>query len=247
MKWTVKEVAKQCRISVRTLHYYDQIHLLSPAETTEAGYRLYGETELARLQQILFFRELDFPLKEIKMILDSPNFDANIALQRHRSLLTLKRDRLVHLISLVDQILKGDLEMDFKAFDTGEIEAMKEKYAQEAKERWGNTTAYQEQQTKAAAYSKDDWEQINAQMKALFEKLSDCMNYTPNHPTVQALIAEYQKFITEHFYRCTPEIFAGLGEMYLTDERFTKNIDQYGEGLSQFLHDAIKIYCKNDR
>ena len=245
MKKTVKEISELCGVSVRTLRYYDQISLLTPSETTDAGYRLYGELELSRLQQILFFRELDFPLKEIKKILDSPGFNLEQTMKDHRSLLTLKRDRLNRLISLVDQLLKGEAQMDFKPFDRSEIDQLQKQYTQEAKERWGCTDAYTEQRAKTANYSTEDWNRINEKMERLYQRLSNYTDRSPGDPEVQSLIAEYQSFISKNFYQCTPEILAGLRELYITDSRFTKHIDRRRPGLAKFLYDAIQAYRKN--
>ena len=139
---TVGETARLTGVSVRTLHYYDEIGLLRTSGTSEGGYRLYDEACLARLQQILFFRELAFPLDEIRRILESPSFNSRKAMERHRELLAMKRERLERLIELVDHILKGDITMDFKPFDASEFCRAQERYAEEAKERWGDSPAY---------------------------------------------------------------------------------------------------------
>lgn len=143
---TVNEVSKLAGVSIRTLHYYDKIGLLHPSTVTEAGYRQYDDTALERLQQILLFRELEFPLKEIKEILDSDRFDKKKALEQQIELLTLKKEHLEDLISFAREIKdKGEKNMDFTVFDTAKIDA----YAREAKERWGKTDAYQEYERKS--------------------------------------------------------------------------------------------------
>ena len=150
---TVGETARLTGVSVRTLHYYDEIGLLRPSGTSEGGYRLYDEACLARLQQILFFRELEFPLDEIRRILESPSFNSRRAMERHRELLAMKRERLERLIGLVDHILKGDITMDFKPFDASEIRRAQEQYAEEAKARWGDSAAYAQSAKKTGAYT----------------------------------------------------------------------------------------------
>ncbi|WP_343252706.1 MerR family transcriptional regulator [Ligaoa zhengdingensis] len=243
MKRTVKQVADLCGVSVRALHHYDQIGLLHPAETTPAGYRLYGDEELARLQQILFFRELEFPLKEIQRILDNPSFDEHEALTRHRALLILKRERLNGLIRLVDQTLKGESEMSFAEFDTTEIEAACERYADEARQRWSGTDAYRESAERTKHYQKEDWARINAEADQFYRALASQMGRAPSDPSVQKLVSDWQALITRYYYPCTDEILAGLGEMYIADRRFTDNIDRYAPGLARFLSDAIAIHC----
>lgn len=243
MKQTVKEISRLCGVSVRTLHYYDEIGLLHPAETTEAGYRLYGPEEIARLQQILFFRELDFPLQEIQSILDCPSFDASQALARHRSLLHMKKERLEGLIGLIDGILKGEKDMSLKQFDNNAIEAAQREYAQEAKERWGNTEAYAESRRKTAGYTKEDWDRVQKEMDSFLQAFAANMDQSPDSPAVQETVAAYQAYLSRNFYACSDEMLMGLGEMYLADPRFQQNIDRYGDGLTQFITAAIRAYC----
>lgn len=139
---TVKQVADLTGLSVRTLHHYDTIGLFKPSKYSESGYRLYSDEDLKILQQILFFKELDFPLKEIESIIKNPKFNREKALLNHKNLLTLKRNRLNKLIRLVDKTLKGDDSMSFSEFDESEIEKLQKKYADEAKEMYGNTDKY---------------------------------------------------------------------------------------------------------
>ena len=153
----ISEVAKMSGVTVRTLHYYDEIGLLKPSETTEAGYRMYSSEDLERLQQILFFRELDFPLNEIKEIMLNPNYDKNEALNKHKEFLIEKRKRIDGLITLIDKTIKGDNNMSFKEFDNSKIEENKRKYAEEVKNRWGNTDAYKEYEKKTSSYDGNSW------------------------------------------------------------------------------------------
>ena len=145
----ISSVAKLTGVTVRTLHYYDEIGLLKPSEVTEAGYRIYSDTDLEVLQQILFFRELDFSLDDIRKIMQNPAYEKESALRRQKELLLQKRSRLDSLISLVDKTLKGERDMSFRQFDTTMIEETKKKYAAEAKQRWGGTAAYAEYKEKA--------------------------------------------------------------------------------------------------
>lgn len=242
---TVKEVAKLTGISVRTLHYYDEIGLLKPTETTGAGYRLYDGNALGRLQQILFFRELGFPLKEIRSILANPSFDASEALQHHRRMLVLERDRLNGLIRLADQTLKGENTMSFEEFDKSKINEEREKYAKEAKERWGKSDAYRESEQRTASYMKEDWDRINGEAEKLYHSFAQNLEKQPGDPAVQSLVGQWQEFISRNFYHCNKEILAGLGQMYAGDPRFAKNINQYGDGLADFMSQAIAQYCSN--
>ena len=157
---TVKQVSNLTGLSVRMLHHYDKIDLFKPSKVSESGYRLYSDEDLEILQQILFFKELDFPLKEIKSIIENPSFDRKKALINHKDLLILKRNRLTKLIKLVDRTLKGETKMSFKEFDFSEIEKIQKQYQQEAKELYSNTDAYKEYEIKTAKYNKDDWEKL---------------------------------------------------------------------------------------
>ena len=239
----INEVAKLTGITVRTLHYYDEIDLLKPSEMTDAGYRLYDSTALETLQQILFFRELDFSLNDIKEIMSNPHYDKVEALTKHKELLMTKRNRIDDLIHLVDHKLKGEQDMTFKQFDKTEIEANKKKYADEVKKRWGNTDAYAESEKKTKRYADAEWEIISGESDALLREFGKIRNLPPESKEAQDLVKKWQAYITANFYTCTNEILSGLGLMYVGDERFTQNIDQNGEGTAAFMAAAIEVFC----
>ncbi|MDD6489268.1 MAG: MerR family transcriptional regulator [Clostridia bacterium] len=246
MKLHIREFAKLTGVSVRTLHFYDEIGLLKPSSVDEQnGYRFYDEYSLTRMQEILFYRELDFPLKEIRMILSSPDYDKQTALKEQRHLLTLKKERLERLISALDSAMKGEI-VNMNVFDNSEFETKRQEYAKEAKERWGNTAAYKESAEKTAGYSKDKWNQVNSAMDKKIAEFADCKKkgFSPDSHEAQVLVKQWQDFITENYYTCTNDILAGLGEIYIVDERFQNNIDRHGDGTAQFMRDAIKVYCK---
>jgi DNA-binding transcriptional MerR regulator len=250
MNYKVKEVADMVGISVRMLHHYDKIGLLKPESTTPAGYRLYNDKDLERLQQILFFKELDFSLQEIKEIMDSPGFDKKKALKSHKNLLLKKKERLEKIINTVNNTIKsieGEIDMSkkdmFEGFDMTEIERHKEKYAKETEEKYGNTDAYKESQKKTSSYDKNDWAIIQKEADEIYRKIGSNMDKSPEDNEVQELVEEWRNHITKYYYNCTPEIFRGLGDMYVYDERFTENIDKYGKGLANFLRDAMNVYC----
>lgn len=236
---TVKETAALTGVSVRTLHHYDSIGLLKPARVTEAGYRLYDDTCLQRLQAILLFRQLQFPLGEIRKILDAPGFDPREALEQQIHMLELQREHLDRLIDHARKIQKtGVMTMSFEAFDNSKLE----QYAAEAKERWGNTDAYREYEKKA---EKGGMDAIGAEMMKIFARMGEIRTGDPASPEAQSLVVELQQFISDHYYTCTREILRDLGEMYSTDERFARNIDNAGgEGTAAFATNAIRIFCK---
>ena len=235
---TVKEVSRITGVSVRTLHHYDAIGLLRPTQVTESGYRLYDNAALQRLQTILFFRELEFPLQEIKDILDTPNFDPREALADQIHLLELRKQHLENLIAHARKIHKtGVIDLNFKPFDKHEMDA----YAAEAKAKWGKTEAYQEYEKKSSGKDAQNGDAL----MAIFAEIGAVRHLDPAAPEVQALVGKIQNHITAHFYNCTKPILAGLGQMYVADERFKANIDRAGgEGTAEFVSKAIDIYCK---
>jgi len=241
---TVQEVSKLAGISVRTLHHYDAIGLLTPTTTTEAGYRLYDDDALERLQCILFFKELEFPLKDIKEILDSPNFERSKALEQQIELLTMKKEHLENLINLARGIQTTGVKkiMDFKAFDTKKMDD----YAKQAKESYGSTTAYKEYEEKSKGRTKEDEKSLGIGMMNIFAEIGKMLSLKPSDDAVQEKIAELHAYITKHYYNCTPEILSGLGQMYAGGGEMTENINIYaGEGTAEFTAEAIQVYCKN--
>ena len=246
MKLKIREFAKLTGVSVRTLHFYDEIGLLKPSSVDEQnGYRFYDEKTLMRMQEILFYRELNFSLKEIRMILSSPDYDKQNALKEQKHLLTLKKERLERIISALDSAMKGEI-VNMNVFDNSEFEEKRNEYAKEARKKWGDTAAYKEYAEKTADYSEDKRKQVNAAMDERIAEFADSKRngFAPESQKTQALVKKWQDFITENYYTCTKEILVGLGEMYVADERFQKNIDRHGDGTAQFMSDAIKVYCK---
>ena len=230
---TVNEIAQLAHISVRTLHHYDAIGLLKPTQITEAGYRLYDDAALGRLQTILLFRELQFPLKEIREMLTAEDFDPIAALDDQIRLLQLRREHLDRLIEHARTIQKtGVMTMSYKAYD----KKKRDSYAAEAKARWGHTEAWKQSQGKTPDKNR---------MEEIFRGFADLRDKEPGDPAVQAQVACWQQFITEEMYPCTREILAGLGQMYVCDERFKKNIDKCGEGTAEFAAEGIRIYVEN--
>lgn len=238
---TVAEVRKITGVSVRTLHHYDAIDLLKPAAVTAAGYRLYDDTALERLQSILLFREVGFSLKEIKEILDNPGFDAAKALEQQIQLLELRLKHTKKLISFAREIQKKGVDhMNFDAFSKAEIE----RYEAEAKRRWGATALYQEYEKTAKRRTKEEQEELCNQMMAIFAEIGALCKLPPDDQAVQAKIGALQQFITNHYYTCTDETLRALAQMYVGDERMKRNIDSAGgSGTADFASKAIFVYC----
>ena len=236
----IKEFAELTGVSVRTLHYYDETGLLKPAFVDkQTGYRHYDEASLLRMQEILFYRELDFPLKAIGEMLSAEDHDRQKALSDQKHLLTLKKQRLERLIEAVDSAMKGENIMN--AFDNREYD----QYKDEAKQRWGETDAYKEYEKKNKGRSKDSSRAVFDGMEDVMHEFALCLldGASPDSGAAQALVKKLQAYITENFYACTTPILSGLGQMYVADERFKNNIDKHGDGTAAFISEAIEIYC----
>lgn len=238
---TVHEVSKLAGVSIRTLQYYDKIGLLHPTGYTDAGYRLYDDTDLERLQHILLFRELEFPLKDIKAIINSPDFDRGKALEQQIELLKLKKEHIENLMNFALGIkLLGVKHMDFKAFDRSKLD----EYSRQAKELYGNTTEYQELAEKQKNRTDEDERLLADRFMLLFKEAGEMKNIDPAASEAQDLVKRIQDFITENLYTCSDKILRGLGKMYSGGGDFTQNIDGYGgEGTAEFVDKAIQIYC----
>ena len=238
---TVHEVSRITGVSIRALHHYDEIGLLHPSQVTEAGYRLYDGKALERLQQILLFRELQFPLKEIAAILDSPDFDREKALDQQIALLTLRREHLDGLIALAREAKhKGGENMSCEAFDRKKID----EYAAQAKQSWGNTEAWREYEQKNGGRTREQEKALGDGLMQVLAGFQAMKSQPLDAPEVQAKVKELQDYITEHFYTCTPDILRGLGQMYGAGGEMTDNIDSFGgEGTAAYASEAIAAYC----
>ena len=242
MKMTVHQVSEMTGVSIRALHHYDRIGLLPATEVTEKGYRLYNETALARLQYILLFKELQFPLKDIKEILDSPGFDRDSALEQQITLLKLRREHIDNLIDLASGIkVLGVKHLDFTAFDTRKID----EYARQARENWGTTPEYHEFEEKSKNRSREEEKNLGIRFMQIFARIGQIKNGSPESPEAQALVREIRQFITDHYYTCSDEILASLGKAYGGGGSMNKNIDKAGgEGTGEFAMKAIEVHVK---
>ncbi len=239
---TVKEVSRRTGVSIRTLQYYDRIGLLKATAHTEARYRLYDDAALERLQQILLFRELEFPLKDIQEILESPDFDRKKALEQQIRLLELKKEHIENLITLARGIkLVGGNYMDFSAFDSRKLDD----YAREAKASWGRTGAYREFEEKSRGRSKEAELAIGQGLMEIFGEMGRIKDTAPDGEAAQRLVKQLQGYISEHYYQCTDQILLGLGRMYAGGGELTENIDAAGgAGTAQFANAAIQAFCR---
>ncbi|MGP4107677.1 MerR family transcriptional regulator [Virgibacillus sp. L01] len=243
----VKEVADLVGISVRTLHHYDAIGLLSPEETTESGYRIYSNNDLEVLQQILFFKELGFPLKKIKEIINSPSFDRKEALELHRKMLLEKRSRIDKMIATIDkttQHSKGEINMSNKEKFAG-FDFSHNPYEQEARDRWGDKDV-DESNAKINKMSTDEQKAMGEEFDRIYQELAALRHQSPESDEAQAGIKVWYDYLNK-IGNYSLDAFKGLGQMYVDDERFTKNIDKYGQGLSVFMRDAMAVYADRNK
>ncbi|MGY1837054.1 MerR family transcriptional regulator [Blastococcus sp. SYSU DS0510] len=241
----VGEVAAMAGVTVRTLHHYDQIGLLRPSGRTSAGYRQYAPADLDRLHQVLVYRELGFPLEEVAALLDDPSADPAEHLRRQHRLL---RDRLERTQAMVAAVEK---EMEARAMGIGltpeerfEVfgEHDPEQYEAEVEERWGETEAYAQTKRRTAAYSKEDWLQILAEGEDLEARFAAALQtgVPADSDRAMDLAEEHRQQISRNYYDCPPEMHAGLGRMYVEDERFTAHYDQRAPGLAQYVSTAVQ-------
>ncbi|HWP98444.1 MAG TPA: MerR family transcriptional regulator [Syntrophomonadaceae bacterium] len=252
MEYTINQIARLAGVTLRTLRYYDKIGLLVPSARSNAGYRIYSDDDAQRLQQILFFRELDFPLAKINEILNNPAFDRREALKMQVDFLQKRSQRYLRLSELARDTLANqeggkkmaDKDM-FQAFDYDKMMEEQKQYEDEVKERWGNTDAYRVSQERTSKYTKEDWERIN---NIQTQNLNDlCALYEArvphDDPRVQEVVDRTRLFISDHFYECTLEAWSCLGQMYIADERFKAFYEKLSPGLAAYYNDAIQHYC----
>jgi len=250
--YKIKQFAELTGVSIRMLRHYDKIKLLVPENTNQFnGYRYYGEKNLATMQQILFFKELDFSLQEIKVIIHAKGFKALDALTMQRNLLNLKKQRLENMVDFIDKLLNNKNTGEFnmskklnKAINNDAFNNQKLKYAKEAKDKWGNTDSYKQSQKRMAKYSKNDIAKINAKQEKIYHDLALLMPKGVNDKQVQNLVHDARMLINDNWYECSKQQFAALGNMYVSDVRFKESIDKFGDGLANFLQQAIEVYVE---
>ncbi len=248
-EYTVQQLAKMAGVSVRTLHHYDQIGLLKPSSRSRAKYRYYTERELFRLQQILFFKELEVPLAEIAKILDDPSFDPVVALKTHRRLIEERIQRLTTLLATVDKTireLKGEKKMKsheelYKGFSPEEKEQFAS-YSEEARKKY-DTKMVDDVNARVSKWPKEKWDAVRKEWDDVVHQLATLKDKPVSDPVVQALVARHHANL-ENFFHAPAAMYKGLGNLYVEDPRFRKNFDAHGDGVADFLKEAIEYYCQ---
>jgi DNA-binding transcriptional MerR regulator len=245
MGYSVGELARYASVSVRTLHHYDEIGLLSPNGRTTAGYRRYDEPDLVRLQQILFYRELGFALEEIATILDAPDTDALAHLRRQHELLDRRITRLRGMVAAVERAMEAQ-EMGISLTPQERFEVFGDhdpaQYADEVQERWGGTDAFQQSQQRTGSYTKEDWARITAEAADIERRLAQAMaaGEAPDSEAAMNLAEEHRQHINRWYYDCPPQMHRCVGAMYVDDERFRQRYEGIAPGLARYVRDAAE-------
>ena len=242
--YTVGRAADLSGVTIRTLHHYDEVGLLSPGGRSAAGYRIYEDSDLERLQRILFYRELGFTLDDISTIVDDPQTDALGHLRRQRRLLTGRIDRLRSMVDAIDYEMEART-MNIKLTPEERLEVFgefrPEDYAEEAEQRWGDTEVYKESQRRVSSYNKEDWQRLKAEEEEIRTRLAAAFEagLAPDSEEAMAAAEAHRQHISRWFYECSYEIHRGLTEMYVSDERFRSNYNTQVPGLAAFIKDAV--------
>jgi len=242
--YTIKELADLAGVTTRTLHYYDQIGVLIPAEIGSNGYRYYDHDNLLRLQQILFYRELDVPLKEINYILSRPDFQLLPALINHQDAIRNKVKRYQELLGTIQKTI-GSLQGEQNMAEEGYFKGFDEiQYEEETRDRWGHTPQYKESQRKWSSYSKDQKEEIKREGgRITLRMVTENPEVRSDDPDVQKAVGDYYAYLNQYFYTCEVEFLRTLADMWVEDPRFAVNYERIREGGAAFVREAVHIYC----
>ena len=243
--YTVSQLAKMAGVSVRMLHHYDHLGLLTPSARTAAGYRLYEEQDLLRLQQILFFKELDLPLNQIRDILGDPAFDQVQALKSHRRLLEKRTERLARLLKTIDKTIlrltEDSMEMTDAELYEGFTPEQIERYEREVNERY-DPVLVEESKRRIRKMSKAQWQAVKQAGDEITQSIAALADKAPGDPEVQKFIARHHAWI-ENFYPASAEVYRGLGQLYAEHPEFRARYDQYRPGLADFMQAAMAYYA----
>jgi len=241
----VGEVAALAGVTVRTLHHYDRIGLLTPSQRSATGYRRYTPADLDRLHRVLVYRELGFSLEEVATLLDAPEADPAAHLRRQHRLLRERIERTQAMVAAVEKEMEAQQmgisltpEERFELFGDG----FSEEYQAEAEERWGDTEAWAQSQRRTSAYTKEDWVRIKDETDDIQRRFAEAMQAGAPAESDRAMdvAEEHRQHISRWFYDCPPEMHAGLGRMYVEDERFTATYERTAPGLAQYVSTAVQ-------
>jgi DNA-binding transcriptional MerR regulator len=248
--YRIKEVAELAGVTVRTLHHYDAIGLLTPSSRSGAGYRLYDDADLLRLQQILIGRELGLPLEAIRRSLDDPRFDRRAALRTQRAELATRAERVERMVRAIDAALAlldqqettmttGDMKNIFDGFDS-------EQYDAEVEQRWGDSDAFRVSAERTKAYGEVEWLELKKEQAAILADAAAAQRagVRPDEPRAMDIVERYRLSIDRWFYPCSRAMHCGLADMWEADRRYADNIDKFGAGLTEYLAAAVRANAK---
>jgi DNA-binding transcriptional MerR regulator len=242
--WTVGQVAERSGVTVRTLHHYDEIGLLRPGRRSASGYRLYTEDDLVRLQHVVVYRRLGFPLEEVAVLLDDPAADVAAHLRRQRAAVTSRLDELTELVAAIDRALEAEVSgIQLTPEEQRELfgEDFREEYQEEARDRWGDTEAWRQSRQRTSRYTKADWQEINAEGDEINARFVAALQAgePADSPAAMDAAEAHRQHITRWFYDCPPEMHACISDMYVSDPRFTKTYEDLAPGLAPYVRDAV--------
>lgn len=247
--YSIGETAKLVGVTIKTLRYYDSVELLKPAEISESGYRYYTSDEISTLCQILFYRELEFSIEQIKIILLSSENDKLECLKKHKQLLLMKKSHIERLVETIDNTLNdtvtGGKNMNRTNITAEETENLRKKYADEVLKKYGGTKEFLQSEQREELRSDAQKEVVAAEQEEIFGLFANLAekNSLPESKEVQNAAEKWHSFVNRNYYECSPEVFKGLGQMYISDERFKSYLDRHGKGTAELMSKAIAVYC----
>ena len=241
----VGQVAVAAGVSVRTLHHWDAVGLLVPSGRTAAGYRTYAPADLERLRQVLTYRELGFSLEDVRRLLDDPAVDALDHLRRQQSLLADRIARLQTVAALVSRAVEArSMGIELDPHELREVFGDEDptRYAEEVRERWGDTDAYAQSHARTSSYSKQDWLEVQAEGEDVERRFAEALaaGLPADGPEATAIAEAHRQHISRRFYDCSREMHSSLADTYVADERFAAHYERRAAGLAQYVHDAVK-------
>ncbi|MDF2379625.1 MAG: MerR family transcriptional regulator [Candidatus Gracilibacteria bacterium] len=243
--YTVKQLANLVKVTIKTLHHYDEMGLLKPTQRTDAGYRLYNRDDLLKLQQIMIYKEMEFSLKEIKQLLEDPDFDIKKALHEQKKFLLQQQKKTEQLVQTIDKTIKTlqedeELVTDAELYEGFTAEKAK-RYNQEAKEKYGEM--FETSQNRVGNMTKGQWKAIRDEGKTINKEMLNLIGTDPNSDTVQAVIKRHHAWV-ENFYPCNKETYVGLSDLYIENPEFTTHYERFASGLAVFMSSSMKFFAK---
>ena len=242
---TVGQVAAEVGTTVRALHHYDEVGLVRPSRRSSAGYRVYDDADVDRLRQVLTYRALGLSLEDVRRVLDDPAADTAQHLRRRRALLLARVDALHEAVARIDRALEEERDMTVRLTPEERREIfgddLPEEHEQEARERWGETDAWQESRRRTSTFTADDWRAVKAESRAVEAELVACLaaGEPADGPRARAAAERHRQHVGRWFYDCLPQMHRALAQMWVDDERFRAHYEELAPGLAQYARGAV--------